>query len=178
MRARHVVLSTAVMFLLTLTSVAQTKRAHVYKNKTAEPARPHSVQTANTLEAQIDEYLRQSGFPFGKVKANSWFINMPGKQMSNVRVILGASSTSIAVGAVVVSKRNLIVNSDSMYKMMKLSYDLNYARVCIDTDDDLIIMSQLRRNWLSLQEFKNTVELVAAAADRAYGEMRMFVRTP
>lgn len=46
------------------------------------------------------------------------------------------------MGAVVVPKRNLRVNAEALQRLMKLSYDLNYVRVCIDTDDDLIVMSR------------------------------------
>jgi hypothetical protein len=130
------------------------------------------------LEAQIDQFLRQSGHQYGKVKANSWYINVTGKNLPRIRIILGAGSNSIAMGAVVVSKRDLVINAESMLKMMKLSYDLNYVRVCIDVDDDLIVMSQLKDTWLDLPEFKKTIDVVAAAADRAYGEIRPHVRTP
>jgi hypothetical protein len=62
-------------------------------------------------------------------------------------------------------------------RMMKLSYALNYVRVCIETDEDLLVMSQVKERSLDLQEFKDTVERVAAAA-RAYGEMRPFLTSP
>ena len=48
--------------------------------------------------------------------------------------------------------------------------------MCIDSDDDLIVMSQLKSKWLDYIEFKDTVDRVATAADRAYGEMRPFIR--
>ncbi len=106
------------------------------------------------------------------MKANSWYLLVPGKEMGEIRVILGAGPTSIAMGAVVVPKRKLSITAESMQKMMKLSYDFNYVRLCIDSDDDLLVMSQLKEQWLSATEFKNTINLVASAADRAYGVMR------
>lgn len=103
---------------------------------------------------------------------------MKGRNLTQIRLIIGAGPNTLAVGAVVAPKRSLRVSADLMYKMMKLSYDLNYVRVCIDTDEDLLVMSQLKGNWLDLQEFKNTIERVAAAADRAYFEARPFLNTP
>lgn len=128
-----------------------------------------------TMEAKIDGFLQQSGYQYGKVKANSWFVNMTGKDLTKIRILIGAGSSSIAVGAVVVPKRNLRITSDSMYKMLKLSYDLNYVRVCIDPDEDLVVMAQRKDTWLDLAEFKSTVERVASAADRTYVEIRPFL---
>ncbi len=132
---------------------------------------------AGTFEATIESYLQDSGYEFHKVKSNSWYLLVPGKEMSQIRVILGAGPSSIAMGAVVVSKRNLNITAESMQKLMKLSYDLNYVRVCIDSDDDLIVMAQLKDRWLSAEEFKITIDIVSGAADRAYGVMRPYLAT-
>ncbi|HEX6046387.1 MAG TPA: hypothetical protein VFZ22_17970 [Pyrinomonadaceae bacterium] len=131
-----------------------------------------TAATQGTFEAKVETYLQQSGYEFHKVKANSWYLLVPGKEMGEIRIILGAGPSSIAMGAVVVPKRKLSITGESMQKMMKLSYDLNYVRLCIDSDDDLLVMSQLKEQWLSAAEFKNTINLVASAADRAYGVMR------
>jgi len=144
----------------------------------ARPARRAARQGASAFEARVEGFLRQSGYEYGKVKNNSWYVNVAGKELTRIRVLVGAGANSIAVGAVVVPKARLRVTADSMYKMMKLSYDLNYVRVCIDPDEDLLVMSQVKEPWLSQQEFKSTVERVAAAADRAYAEMRPFLDAP
>jgi len=144
----------------------------------ARPARRGPRQAGTAFEARVEAFLRQSGYDFRKVKTNSWYVNMKGKELTQIRVLVGAGSNSIAVGAVVAPKARLRVTADSMYKMMKLSYDLNYVRVCIDPDEDLLVMSQVKEPWLSLQEFKSTVERVVAAADRAYAEIRPFLNTP
>jgi hypothetical protein len=144
----------------------------------ATPGRPRPRQAATPFEARVEGFMQQSGYDYHKVKANSWYINRTGTQLSNIRVLVGTGSSSLAVGAVVVPKARLKVTADSMYKMMKLSYDLNYVHVCIDGDDDLIVLSQIKGAWLDLDEFKATVERVAGAADRAYGEMRPFLNTP
>jgi hypothetical protein len=136
---------------------------------------PTPARVEDSLEAQIDHFLKRSGWQYGKVKANSWYINMTGTELHRIRIILGAGDTSIAVGAVVIPKRNLTISSESMFRLMKLSYDLKYVRVCIDLDDDLLVMSQLRAKWLTEQEFKDAVQSVTEAADRAYDELRPFL---
>jgi hypothetical protein len=169
MNSRCLVLVFSV-FVLGFSATAQTRASQSIK-------KGHATQTPSTspLEAQVDSYLKQTGYQYGKVKANSWYISLSGKQMSRIRVIMGAGPNSLAIGAVVVSKKDLPITADSLYKMMKLSYELNYVRTCIDSDDDLIVMSQLKGKWVEYQEFKETIDKVAAAADRAYGEMRPFL---
>ncbi len=132
---------------------------------------------AGTFEYKVEEYIRKSGFEFKKVKANSWYLLTPGKEMSQMRVILGAGPGSIAMGAVVLPKRDLKPTTEALQQLLKLSYELNYVRVCIDPDDDLIIMAQLKGPWLDDVEFKNTVNLVIAAADRAYAVMRPYLNS-
>ncbi len=122
--------------------------------------------------------MRQAGYDYHRVKPNSWYINMKGKELPQIRILVGAGSNSIAVGAVVVPKARLRATAEALDRMMKLSYDFNYVRACIDTDGDLIVLSQVKDKWLDQQEFGNTVERVSAAADRAYAEMRPFLGTP
>lgn len=156
----------AVVLLFSSTSPAQTN-----SRETPAQAQP------GTFESKIEDFIRQSGFQFQKVKANSWFLLTPGKEMTEMRVILGAGPGSIAMGAVVLPKRDLKLSTEALQQLMKLSYDLNYVRICIDTDDDLIIMAQLKDPWLNAAEFKSTVNLVIAAADRAYAVMRPYLNT-
>jgi hypothetical protein len=98
--------------------------------------------------------------------------------MGQIRIILGAGPNSIAMGAVVVPKRKLQLSTEALQKLMKLSYELNYVRVCIDSDDDLIVIAQLKDPWLNANEFRTTINLIAAAADRTYAVMRPYLSTP
>ena len=145
---------------------------------TTQAQRPEPAPAqAGTFEARVEEFLRASGQEFHKVKANSWYLLVNGKEMGQVRVILGAGPSQIAMGAVVVPKRDLQLSTEALQKLMKLSYDLNYVRVCIDSDDDLIVMAQLKDPWLDADEFRATINTVVSAADRAYAVMRPFLKT-
>ncbi len=142
----------------------------------AAGARPLPRQTeVGPFASKVEGFLRQSGYDFRKVKDNSWYVNTQGKELAQIRVLIGAGPNSIAVGAVVAPKARLRVTAESMFKMMKLSYDFNYVRLCVDPDDDLLVMEQAKEKHLDLAHFKEVVERVAAAADRAYGEVRPFL---
>jgi hypothetical protein len=155
MRSRSAFL---ILVVLLLTSAANAQQP--------APAQP------GTFEARVEEFLRQSGTEYRKVKANSWYLLVKGKEMGEIRIILGAGPSQIAMGAVVVPKQKLQLSTEKLQKVMKLSYDLNYVRICIDSDDDLIVLAQLKDPWLNAAEFRTTIELVASAADRAYAVMR------
>ena len=128
-----------------------------------------------SFEAKVEGLLRQSGYQFQKVKSNSWFAIVQGREMSQMRIILGAGPSSIAMGVVVAPKRNLKLSTDALFKLLKLSYELNYVGVVIDADDDLLVMSQRKEAWLTQEEFKATLSQVTAAADRAYAAVKPFI---
>ena len=163
-----------VVLLLTTAADAQTKDRKPVINQSTKGSEPVQAEPG-TFEARVEDFLRQSGQEFHKVKANSWYLLVNGKEMGQIRIILGAGPGSIAMGAVVVSKRDLRLSTEALEKLMKLSYDLNYVRVCIDSDDDLIVMSQLKDPWLNAAEFRTTISLVASAADRTYAVMRPYL---
>ncbi len=175
------------VFLILVTLFSTSAAEANTKNRKPVPdqstARPQTVSAqAAAFEARVEDFLRQSGAEYHKVKTNSWYLLVPSKQMGQLRIILGAgmvsgSPGSIAMGAVVVPKRDLRLSTEALEKLMKLSYDLNYVRVCIDSDDDLIVMAQLKDPWLNAAEFRTTIDLVASAADRAYAVMRPYLNT-
>ena len=144
---------------------------------TSATAEAQAPSQPGTFEARVEEFLKQSGQEYHKVKANSWYLLVNGKEMGQIRIILGAGPGSIAMGAVVVPKKKLQFSTEALQKLMKLSYDLNYVRVCIDSDDDLIVMAQRKDPWLNAEEFRSTVSLVTSAAERAYAVMRPYLST-
>jgi hypothetical protein len=143
----------------------------------AVEAQPAPAQPG-TFEARVEEFLRQSGHEYHKVKPNSWYLNVNGKEIGQIRIILGAGPGSIAMGSVVVPKQKLQLSTEALQKLMKLSYDLNYVRVCIDTDDDLIVIAQLKDPWLNAGEFRTTISLVTEAAERTFALMRPYLNKP
>jgi hypothetical protein len=161
MRSRSAFLILAVLLL--------TSAAYAQQPTPAQPG---------TFEARVEEFLRQSGHEYRKVQANSWFLTVKGKEMGEIRIILGAGPSQIAMGAVVVPKQKMQLSTEALHKLMKLSYDLNYVRVCIDSDDDLIVMAQLKDPWLNVNEFRTTINLVSSAADRAYAAVRPYLSKP
>ena len=145
-------------------------------SRTKRPVQAQAPQaTTGTFETKIENFIRQSGYNFQKVQPNSWYLNLQGQELAQIRIILGAGPGMIAMGAVVLPKRDVRINAKALHELLKLSYDLNYVHVCIDTDDDLIVMSQKKEPWLTVEEFKTTVKQVSEAADRAYAVMKPYL---
>lgn len=168
----------AVVLLFTAGIEAKPKiraQAHTSTSASKAQAEPPAAKPG-TFEYKVEEFIRLSGFNFKKVKSNSWYLLNPSPEMIQTRVILGAGPGSIAMGAVVVPKDKLQLTAEALEKLMKLSYDLNYVRPCIDSDGDLIVLAQLKDPWLNAAEFKTTVNLVTAAADRTYAIMRPYIK--
>lgn len=145
-----------------------------------EHGRPKSGNQAakappGSFEAKVETLMSQSGYHFQKVKSNSWYAVLQGREMAEMRVILGAGQASIAMGVVVVPKRNLKLTTEALLKLLKLSYELNYVGIVIDSDDDLLVMTQRKEAWLTSEEFKETLSQVTAAAERTYVAMRPFI---
>lgn len=153
----------SIIFVFLLFTTTQAQEAHA-------PA-----AQSGTFEARVEEFLKQSGHEYHKVQANSWYLLVNGKEMGQIRIILGAGPRQIAIGAVVAPKNKLKLSAEAFQKLMKLSYELNYVRICLDVDDDLIVMSQMKEPWLNAEEFRTTVSTVASAADRAYAVIRPYL---
>jgi len=62
-----------------------------------------------------------------------------------------------------------------MYKLLRLNDDFDYVKLCIDDDSSLLVRSDLPLRTLDLQEFKDVVEQVAAAADQVYATVRPYM---
>lgn len=141
-----------------------------------QPQAPPAAQPG-TFEAQVEEFLKESGYEYRKAQANSWYLLVNGKEKGQIRVILGAGPQQIMIGAIVARKNRLQLSSEAFQKLMKLSYELNYVRICLNVDDDLIVMSQLKRPWLNAEEFRTTVNTVVSAAEQTYAAIRPYLST-
>ena len=128
-----------------------------------------------SFEAKVESLINQSGYQFQKVKSNSWYAVLQGREMAEMRLILGAGQASIAMGVVVAPRRNLKLSTEALFKLLKLSYELNYVSVVIDSDDDLLVMTQRKEAWLTPDEFSETLSQVTAAAERTYAAMKPFI---
>ena len=125
--------------------------------------------------AKIAGFLKDSGYEYKQADENVWIINHKGKSVPNPQTLVIALADFVIVGVVVAEKKIIQVTADSMFKLLHLAHDMDYIKVGIDDDGDLFVRSEVRTRAMNASEFKDTVERVFSAADRAYTEIKPFL---
>ena len=143
-------------------------------NLYAESQQKPGAPTKSTLE-KIAGLLEQSGESYTKVKENTWRIKFNGKALTDFNVLMGSTPEgTLVVFVIVAEKKNLKGNPpEMMYKLLK--YDADFVKIGLSDRDNLFVSSDLRIRTLDLQEFKEVVDQVAAAADEVYATVRPFM---
>jgi len=127
--------------------------------------------------AKIAGFLKDAGYEYKKADDNVWVIIHKGKSVPNQQTLVVALSDMLLVGVVVAEKKDIQVTADSMFKLLHLAHDVDYMKVGIDDDGDLFVRSEVRTRALNLSEFKDTVERVFTSADRAYLEIKPYLKS-
>jgi hypothetical protein len=128
--------------------------------------------------AKIGGFLKDSGYEYKQASESVWVINHKGKSVPNPQTLVIALEDFVIVGVVVAEKENIQVTADSMFKLLHLAHNMDYIKVGIDDDGDLFVRSEVRTRAMNSTEFKDTVERVFSAADRAYTEIKPFLNKP
>jgi hypothetical protein len=126
--------------------------------------------------AKIARLLDQSGYTYTKAGETVWTIAFKGKALADFKVVITFGEGFVVVFVVVVEKKNLNGRPpELMYKLLKFNDYADFVKLGFDDDDDLDLSADLRIRTLDLQELKDTVEQVAAAADQVYATVRPYM---
>jgi hypothetical protein len=143
---------------------------NLYAQSQQKPGAP----TKSTFE-KIAGLLDQSGDSYTKVNENTWTIKFKGKALSDFNVFISSTPEGVLVVLVIVAeKKNLKGNPpEMMYKLLKFGAD--FVKIGLNDYDDLFVSAELPTRTLDLQEFKDVVDQVAAAADQVYAIVRPYM---
>ncbi len=130
-----------------------------------------TATVAQTTEAKVDLWLKDSGYSFRKTGKGTWLINHPDLSSSEMPMIVAAGQDFVVIGVVVAFKKNISFTKDVMYKLLRLSHALDYVKIGFDDDEDLFVRAEVKTKLLDLQEFKNIVERCARAAVKIRSEI-------
>ena len=130
-----------------------------------------SAAVAQTTEAKVDLWLKNSGYNFRKTGKATWLINHPDLSSSEMPLLVAAGPDFVVIGVVVEFKKNLSFSKESMFKLLRLSHSIDYVKIGFDDDEDLFVRAEVKTKLLDQQEFKNIVETCARAAVRIRGEL-------
>lgn len=130
-----------------------------------------ATAAAQTAEAKVDLWLKDSGYTFRKTGKGTWLVNHPDLSSSEMPMLVAAGPDFVVIGVVVEFKKNISFTKDVMYKLLRLSHSLDYVKIGFDDDEDLFVRAEVKTKLLDLQEFKNIVERCARAAVKIRGEI-------
>ena len=148
---------------------------------TPQPTLAHPSARAQTTPSssavKTESFLRQSGYKYQKLSGEVWIIKRQGENISDLQMLVATGSDFVIVGVIVAVKKDIRATPAMYQKLLKLNHSQDYVKIGFDDDDDLFVRTEVRTRTLDLQDFKATVERVAAAADKVYGDMSPFIIT-
>ena len=128
--------------------------------------------------AKVERLLGESGYTYKKVSGDVWLISRQGKSFPEFRIIVTVGPGFWLAGVIVAEKKQMRVNADLMFKLLRLNHSQDFVKIGFDDDEDLFVRRESGTRLLDLQDFKSHVESVATAADKVYGEVKLFLNAP
>jgi hypothetical protein len=128
----------------------------------------------NTSSAKIVRLLEDSGYPYTKASDNVWTVPFKGKALPNFRLIATTQQQILVLFVVVAEKKDFKVTPELMQKMLRLNGDLDRVKIGLDEDGDAYVRVDLSIRVLDIQELKENIEQVAAAADEVFTAIKPF----
>jgi hypothetical protein len=122
--------------------------------------------------SKTTDYVNASGYKITVAKPCAmWFItvalDIPRNGLQGL-VLIAEQSDMVIIGTVVRPKATLDTSASTLLKLMRLSNDLDYAKIGIDNDGDLFVRVELRTRMLDAAGFKTAVQDVVSASAKAY----------
>lgn len=122
--------------------------------------------------SKTDGYVTSSGYKVSVAKPCAmWFISdaldIPRNGLQGL-ILIAEQNDMVIIGTVVRPKATLDTSAATLLKLMRLSNDLDYVKIGIDSDGDLFVRVEVRSRMLDAAEFKTTVQDVIKASAKAY----------
>src|SRR5438876_12272604 len=96
-----------------------------------------SAQTRAGVSGQrIPQLLEQSGYRYSKAGDNVWTIKFTGKSLSEFQVLVTSAQGIVVLGVVVAKKDEIKLTPQLMHNILKLTHNLDRAKIGFDDDDD------------------------------------------
>jgi len=163
MRTSGTLLSRALLVLLLAASLPLGAQA-----RPIEPAPQTSV-------ARVEQWLKESGYQYKNTGTGTWVVNYAGRGGASWQVLVAAGSDFVVIGVVVAFKKEMKVNSEMMFKLLRLSHSIDYVKIGFDDDEDLFVRTEVKSKLLDAPEFKANIERNAKAASTIHDEIKAFI---
>jgi len=125
--------------------------------------------------AKLAGILERSGYAYKKAADNIWVVNFKGNSLADVNVIVTSAEGLVVMAVVVAQKSTMKVTPEMMYKLLKLTHNIDRVKIGFDGDDDLFVRSEVSARLFDLDEFKFDMQQVAAASDQIHAAIKPFL---
>jgi hypothetical protein len=135
------------------------------------------AQTRSRGDAQTSDRvaaaLEQTGLTFRKSSDAVWIVAFKSSSSTAIDVIVNAQKDLVVVFAVVARAPQL--SSEQLRDLLKASYSANFAKLAIDTDGDLLSLTEIATGGLTVEQLRTAIEEVATTGESAADLVRATV---
>jgi putative sensory transduction regulator len=123
------------------------------------------------VAAKIAPALEQSGLHYRKANETTWAVTFEAHNRPSINVVVNAQTDIIIVLAVVADRPQL--TQPQLSRLLRISYETNYAKMVIDNDGDLLALTEVSPDSLTPSSLREAIENVFSAADSAIASLRV-----
>src|SRR5258706_10634271 len=87
------------------------------------------TKTDPQVVAKLAQVLERSGYPYRKAADNVWVVSFKGKSLVDIQVLVTSVENLIIMGAVIAPKSSMKVGPEMMFKLLKLTHDIDRVKI-------------------------------------------------
>jgi hypothetical protein len=106
---------------------------------------------------------------YRKLNQQGWLV-----EQDDEKILLGVQDNFIIVGIIVTQKGSFSESGPAMKSMLILANELDFVKIGIDDDGDLLVRTEWKGKSLTRSEFTEMVEGVVTAAKRVRARIGAF----
>ena len=144
----------------------------------ASPApRAQGTDPATTANgAKLAQLLPQTGYTYKTHNNTTWSIEVPRKNIGNVRVIISVGSDIVVTFAILAKKAALQKTVAFYESLATANHDYDYAKIGLDKDGDLFVRIDTSARLIDAKELKSVIDQVANASNEVYAKVSGSIR--
>ena len=121
--------------------------------------------------AKTARLLNESKAKFAKVQDGIWTVPFDGKQMKSFDVVIAADKTYLLMWVTVANQKNFRSEPELLKKLLSHNDEFDRVKIGIDKRGDLSVRIDMSMRLVDKQEFVETLNQTAAAADLVYASV-------
>ena len=131
-----------------------------------------SVSDPFALALQLSE---QTGYQYEKVDDRVWKFLFTGKYLAEIDVLAIHQPPLFILGALIVPRQQLKDEPKLADTLLLLNNNLDRVKIGFNQDDVLFVRIDLSVRIVDVQELKDNIDQVSAAADYVYGAIQPYL---